>query len=650
MTDNKLLSLSEIFTEKFFRIPDFQRGYSWGISQLSDYWDDLVNLKENRVHYTGLLTVKPISKNEVESIEKWQDDLWLFSKNFKAYYLIDGQQRLTTSIILINEILNVIPDGEDIDFSEKNDLIKKYLYQTYKGEYKSYIFGYEKDNPSDEYFKTKILKQESSSADKYPDQTFYTENLENARSFFEDKLICLRNESIKEIFKKLTTCFKFNFYEIDDELDIYITFETMNNRGKALSNLELLKNRMIYLATMLDDNEQINRLKKDINEVWKTIYENLGKNKHRNLTDDNFLRDHWIMYFKYDRSESESYAKYLLNNHFIVKNILENKIGFNEIKSYIDSLQKSVKFWFYLYNPGSSNYSDETKEWIYKMNRLRMGAFTPLLMAVMNKCNESELLDVLKVSERFIFLVFLISQRRSNTANSKIYRYANELYHGSLELEDVVNGISYLTDGGYEDDNEYIYSGWSSIENFVNHINELYSRDEGFYGWNGLRYFLYEYELYLQQCAKGDKKISWDEFNKHPKDETIEHIYPQTANDQYWINNIKLKIGKSKKNNIKLLHSLGNLVLLSRAKNSELQNYDFEYKKKHIGENGSETGFFNGSFSEIEVNNFADWTPESIRTRGKKMLKFMDERWSIDFSSWNVDEEHILGLDFLNSK
>ena len=70
MADNKLQSLTEIFNEKFFRIPDFQRGYSWETNQLEDFWEDLINLKGDKIHYTGLLTVEPISKSSVEKIEK----------------------------------------------------------------------------------------------------------------------------------------------------------------------------------------------------------------------------------------------------------------------------------------------------------------------------------------------------------------------------------------------------------------------------------------------------------------------------------------------------------------------------------------------------------------------------------------------------
>jgi uncharacterized protein with ParB-like and HNH nuclease domain len=285
MADNKLKSLTEIFNENFFRIPDFQRGFSWGKEQLQDFWEDLVNLKKDRIHYTGLLTVEPIQKKQIENSEKWQDDIWLFERNLNAFYLIDGQQRLTTSIILVNELLNQFGDEDGINFENKKYWENKFLYKEYGNEYKSFIFGYEKDNPSDEYFKTKILNQYSSTADKVPEQTLYTSNLQFAKNFFKKKLDQLNKSELEEIFKKITGKFKYNFYEIDDELDVYVTFETMNNRGKPLSNLELLKNRLIYLSTMLEvDDTTRARIRKDINETWKTIYEYLCESRVEQTT------------------------------------------------------------------------------------------------------------------------------------------------------------------------------------------------------------------------------------------------------------------------------------------------------------------------------------------------------------------------------
>ena len=55
---NELQSLSQIFQNKLFRIPDYQRGYAWLDQQLRDFWEDLINLQPDRYHYTGLLSRK----------------------------------------------------------------------------------------------------------------------------------------------------------------------------------------------------------------------------------------------------------------------------------------------------------------------------------------------------------------------------------------------------------------------------------------------------------------------------------------------------------------------------------------------------------------------------------------------------------------
>lgn len=140
----------------------------------------------------------------------------------------------------MHEILCTFNDNEGINYGQKSEWIDRFLYRSYNQLYKSFVFGYEKDNPSDEYFKTKILEQESSAADKYP-ETLYTANLMFAKEYFKNRLKSLSKEDKEAIFDKAINRLKFNYYEIDDSLDVYVTFETMNNRGKDLSHLELLK-------------------------------------------------------------------------------------------------------------------------------------------------------------------------------------------------------------------------------------------------------------------------------------------------------------------------------------------------------------------------------------------------------------------------
>jgi hypothetical protein len=627
MANSELKTLVEIFNNRIFRIPDYQRGYAWGKIQLNDFWDDLQNLKDGKYHYTGLLTVENATKGSVEKLEKWQDDLWMFDKGFNAYYIVDGQQRLTTSIVLLKVILDKFSDNDSINYDEKSDITKKFLYQ-HTANFKSYIFGYEKDNPSDEYFKTKILNQQSVLSG-VPERTLYTSNLEFAKSFFETKIEKISKPEIEALYKKVVTGLKFNFYEIDNDLDVFVAFEVMNNRGKSLSTLELLKNRLIYLSTLLDDDDDEKaHLRKDINEAWKTVYEYLGKNKDKPLDDDNFLRDHWIMYFGYERGEAEAFTNFLLKDHFVSKNITDKNsdkhISLSEIKKYVTSLSDSIKIWFSIFNPDypdsfskvDSTFKEDIREWLRKLNRISFGAFVPIIMASFLKSTDSKKISkLLLLCERFVFLVFRISRRQSNTQNNHFYRVAKDLYYEEMNIENVQDDIENLIDGK---------NGWYDLSGFNNYIQELFEREQqsGFYGWNTLNYFLYEYELQLQHDSKGQAKTSWENVRSS---NSVEHIYPQEVSDECWKKNYPPQLAGRRR----IMHSLGNLLLISIPKNSELQNKCFDFKKKHVDKKGNEVGYFNGSYSEIAIAQNSQWQPPEILARGISMLEFMEERWSI---------------------
>ena len=112
---NGLYSLNSIFKDRIFRIPDYQRGFAWNTYQLKDFWEDIINLANNRFHYTGLLSLKEVDK---KIWQNWtEEEVWLITKrDFKPNFVVDGQQRLTTFIIFINEILNLVkglPENKD---------------------------------------------------------------------------------------------------------------------------------------------------------------------------------------------------------------------------------------------------------------------------------------------------------------------------------------------------------------------------------------------------------------------------------------------------------------------------------------------------------------------------------------------------------
>ena len=507
-----------------------------------------------------------------------------------------------------------LDDSTELDTMKTHYIGKKNQHGT-----NYYFFGYTFDNPSFEFLKAEIFGDKTLATSSYEGkQTLYTQNLLRAKEFFEEKVSKLENiEQKKEIFKKLTKQFKFNVYEVDKETDVFMAFETMNNRGKPLSKLELLKNRLIYLSVKLENPD----LRVAINECWKSIYEYLGKDKDSLLDEDDFLRDHWIMYYGYkDDKDAPTFDKYLLNKRFSIKRITHKNEQFelitpDEIEKYILSLKECVKHWYYVHNIKQSAYSDEIQFLLDKFKRLRYGVFKPLIMATfVKKENEQDICNLLKIIEQFIFVMFMILSKRSDTGNSSLYDLTHEYFLNQKDIYQASQDISNL-----------LYDKYFIMSDFEKTFDSLFDKGNGYYDWDGLRYFLYEYELYLKEKTKNnDFKVVWDKFSKK-KEESIEHILPQTPKDKSWREALKSLNSKDKK---KLTHALGNLVLLANNKNSALQNNSFEIKKNGI--EGSFVGFKNGSYAEQEINEEKTWGIQEIQNRTKKLIEFLfGERWGI---------------------
>ncbi len=682
-------SLDKIFKDKIFRIPDYQRGYAWQLAQLKDFWEDLVNLAEDRHHYTGVLTLKEEPEIKEDTKEFWLVDDY----SYQLYHIVDGQQRLTTFVVFLQSFIDCIkslPENKDkqddqINVTENlsvSEIKKQYLFKTKPSDvkFRTYKFGYTEDNPSDKYLRHRILGEPDSGS---VDETFYTLNLSNANKFFLGKIKEVyekeNKEGLQTIYKKLVKRFLFNEYIIQDELDVYVAFETMNNRGKNLSNLELLKNRLIYITTLYNDNDldKAGRvsLRNSINAAWKEIYRQLGRYKQHPLNDDDFLQAHWRMSFQYSRQKANEYINFLLNEKFSPKNVCkrkENEVALErveevlditeidddineidgkesltntewlppkEILEYVDSLKASVVYWFKSFHPRECNdIAEDEALWLERLNRLGMVYFRPLIMSVLKNIKEEEnRIKLYKHIERFIFIVFKLSKANTNYQNSKYYKAARDLDRGKLNPDELIQHLDESADYLFE-------NGCFNETEFHTILIKKFKNEAGYYSWNGIRYFLYEYERHLLSESR-QSKVNWESLLISKGDKiSIEHIYPQTETKE-WAVTFKGFSDLKKKN---CSGSLGNLLLLSLSINSSLQNDSFLKKKApKYDEAGKKlrNGYSDGSHSEIEVSSNEEWNQEKILERGIKLLDFMERRWDIKFASNEVKEQ----LLFLNT-
>jgi hypothetical protein len=324
----ELQNLASIFNRSS-SIPDYQRGYAWGKRQLLDFWADLRRAMDRRLHYCGQLTLESATE---EAKQQWLNDVWLAGDaGYKLYFVVDGQQRLTTAIILLQCLLEGRSPQDRLAGETVAALSEVYLAKS-NGVLTSCIFGYAKDNPSHEFFCTQVLGIPSN--DYRGVQTIYTANLAFALNFFRQKLRDDINPANRDrLFKALTQQFRFNLHELNSDVDVFVAFETMNNRGKPLSRLELLKNRLIYLSTLAAGSGlERTKVRGNINVAWQRIYEELGSNPREALDDDEFLRAHWIVFFGYDKDEADPLTQFLLNEHFTAERLEKGDLTLQALK------------------------------------------------------------------------------------------------------------------------------------------------------------------------------------------------------------------------------------------------------------------------------------------------------------------------------
>jgi len=619
-----LKTLTEVFSQSFFRIPDYQRGYCWNENELNDLWIDLERLRSDALHFTGTIILQNLNRDEInDDVERWIEeidlDFFFFDETeqkwniklpnqriYKPYYIVDGQQRLTTLVILLKCIAEQLKEIGKVNLAKEVEQL--FIFEEYQ-QNKLYFFGYEKDIPCHQWMIDKIYNSEVENPEP---ESYYTHKLDFAKSFFRNKL--RENDDFKfieSLYSKICNQLKFHIYELDKGINVSMVFETLNNRGKSLSTLEILKNRLVYLVDQIHPNHSA-ELRRAIVLAWQEIYQNLGSDA-KLLDDDEFLRAHWIVYFSdlhkenFTNEKFKQYKSYLLDTFFVFDNY--RNLTIDKIKGYLNSISEASKYWIKIKNPTNEKVDNTTVNfWQQKINTLKKdggGFFEPIILAsyLVSDITVNQRVELLKGIEEYIYVVFSICNFRSNYSREHFYKMASEFYFkGSQFLDNVLTEIHNKKQNSYSDDR------------FHTNIHDNPQNTEAFKSWKGLDYLLVEYEYNL---------------SNEIKDGNFKQIFPNPKENNVngW-GNVVLNYGET---NLQKLHeSLGNQFFRSKNQNQTPANYTLFLNRLNLSKN-----LF---ASEIELTQRCpdDFTDYDIFHRGERLIDFMEKRWGFQMASNSV--------------
>ncbi|NLZ73132.1 MAG: DUF262 domain-containing protein [Bacteroidales bacterium] len=552
---NRLLSIEEIVKDNFFKIPDYQRGYSWEKKQLVDLTKDIEHVsKIDHKHYTGTIVV---SKNET----------------LGKYEVVDGQQRLTTIIIL----LKLIYETDRVKYAE----IKKKFIVRGDGKY-----VLETNKETNVYFKETILNDKKI----LPEDIKSLSNLKFAKTYFS-KWLEDNKPHIDIIYKTIIHKLGFICFAPHNNSEIGIMFEVINNRGKELSELEKIKNYFIYYASI----NSVNSLRDKVNDCWGNILRYLSKAQVISNEEENqFLRNCYLVFFSANKGRSW-YVYDELKIKYDVEDNLDIEKKAEEIKSFIDFIEQAAQSYAFFYNGDFFNteYKEKNKL-VSVLKRLRChpvnASIMPLYIAAMSYLHErtDDVIELLDIIEKLNFRVYVLLNphiRRSDSNQGVLFQWAFELYRDrewtSHDAPDDVSQtwLKRIIEGDIFDYTKMQLIDFTKVlcseESFVQSLTV--DNDEtnvDFYHWNGLRFFFASYEECLNSKERSE---SWDIENILI---TREEAKGEKANDylsreHIWATENMSDIfdGYHKEK-----RRLGNFVLLGMRSNIQLQDGGIEEK------------------------------------------------------------------------
>lgn len=577
----KLLTFAQLLEKRLFRIPRYQRAYSWQSSQRRDMFKDIEDLmfKSRDSHFmatvVGLYQCKvPIGSADYERIE-----------------IVDGQQRLTTLVILLKIIAEKLAlllndadtdliileedswlghlddsdtDGEVIQKSSLERELQELQELLVKPDEVSLVL-LQTNHDRSQYF-ANFLRDGT-----YPlvSEAKTLADRELLKAIHECQRFVEKWVNPMEILRTLKNQLWFIFYQIHNVETVYTTFEVLNNRGLVVSWLERFKNRLMEAAFLVDQgnsNEHIDEL----HEIWGNFYRTVG------------LREGVD-------SEALTFAATLRSS--VSKVLSEGDAVGRLIRQVGGSVAKTIEIsgWLLKVVNTVNRLYEEMRQPVIKVQHARLLAIS-IMLRDFPEAEERKLLDLW---EKTSFLIFGLYRKDARNEKGNFIRLACEIQNNlDLSSDDISKKIRRLsTDYNFNID----------VAHDLLYMTDCYNRWEP-----ELRYLLCRYEEHLaKERGQTFSNEQWNRIWQESPSSSIEHILPQSSYHHY-------------------VHWLGNLLILPPQLNSKLG----DKSPKSKADDYQRTGLLIAS-DVAETIKKDGWDQEEIECRTGDILNWISSEYDL---------------------
>ena len=515
--------IQKVFQSAFYKIPRFQRPYSWDRGNIEDFWADVV--ASGKVgHFIGSMVL-------------------YLGKNSQDLFVVDGQQRLTTITIFLAALRDTLTEAGETALAKG---IQGIIERPDINAESRYVLLTETSYP---YFQEYIQKQGAPDLELKPLEE--EKGIQSAYQFARNGFKAIVDEiraSTKsaeqqkgairkrlEAFRDALLSLDVIVIQLDSEDDAYVVFETLNTRGRDLEPKDLIKNLLTKLLPAKSADVDSTKIK------WDDMIKSLSQSA-ANLDASSFLHHYWLSRFDYtpERTLFEKVKSHVKKANASV---------------FLTGIAADVETYRRIFEPNNFPWKKEEnplRNSLAALSVFKVRQPTPLILAVLrayfaNKISLKQARETIAAVERFHFMYTAVAGQSSSGGVSKMYAAAGR------DLSSETDGqkrAKHLQDFKAKlksrlPDKTPFKAGFSAL-----HYSQSDSRDRPL-----IRYILAKIDASLRKDAAID-------YSKM----TIEHIAPQNP-----------EAGAAA---AAPYATLGNLVLVSEELNGKLKNKTFTQKKK----------------------------------------------------------------------